>query len=616
MTDLILLDEYRSPIYLPHHAKIDQYQIYSLVVDDLQSNSTITTSNGGISYPFPDGNYGVWYSYTSFNFTLAAQTVQANRVTGAGGSDTVFAGKCTTFQSFCPYGQIPIDFAEIVRAYPAQRPRAIARNRIGLPDMGGGQTTGKQKSSYHDLITGRPTDSRTGALLDNRQLPKYYQGIAASTRRIKWGYYRRNPAENHPAVTHSLDWIVGHTDVLKGQPYKLLINGPCLGTLVLDSATQGELQDRAGDYPLALVLAGSSLQSLIDSWDDQYSEPPALEARPWADQFQLDHSIIEIPDDVQFPYQYGLLVTGQLPPANAITSQSEASFTPRPRILAANNDRWGHGTLTINTDPPEPNRRLFSNIDDQTLFYSPQPNGDRGTYIMEGPRTLEMHAAMNAGYYATDSSGNPRVANLGHLIERIAAMLGYRPKPNGEIDANAEKTTWARRAVSNDFPFTPGDYQAGRFGRKGLLLQRIPNEKDKTGQVAQGSKVAIHDLPQLLCEVLDQLNSALNLQESTSIQVKDGNQTYTYPNQLAALTEILTCLIPQRRQVREIWASSIVTQKSVNEVIAGMGLPVVSKQLAINNQLLPYWAIQPDKSLVREISASTHNSGIATGQLL
>jgi hypothetical protein len=687
-------DDYRSPQFDELHARLENYQIYSLVWCDHEAKSSITDYAYGLLLPdvkvlsglefsqqtivtiaslglnvngsFSDGFYEIYgykvfgrttpagtYPYPVFDFfqiddrddpnglqaaaaisngytviftepfvrvdataypqvqtivrTISADLFsffpdvrnrQPTVTTSNGLTQVLEHALAVAFQSYNPSGLIPFDFSQLANNYPV---KASKRTVYFSREIGSFTIP---PSSPPELKIGAPNyiDLITGFSLDNRSI-SVIEATATSTRTIKFGCYCRNPYESHPRLLHSLDWRTGEIDVTAGKRYRLPIKEFVLGTLVVDAVTKGELLNStvsASLYPYKYLFK-DDLADLFLEWSLLFSDPP-------------DNQLV-----YPLASTYTSTTLDETGNQTILTfSKTIYTFKTIVRVMAGNNDLWGHGSITIPQNRPPNNHAIFS-FNHQNLFELPQLDGSYGSYMTDSPRVLEIWTALDAGKYASylDANGAVarRVANLGHLIEKTANFLGYRPDPNGTIDESKESSTYARKEIDPKKPFPTGEYLAGRFGTKGMLMKRLPNKATATGW-APGGMVAVHDIPQMVAEMFDQTNTALNLQESTSIQIRDGGDLYKYPNQLSLLMEIATGQIQQRRQVREIWASSVVTQNTVNEVIGGLGLPTVSKSISINNQLIPYWGIQPSASLQREIATVGQNVGNVQGQIL
>jgi hypothetical protein len=615
----ILLDEYVSPDYLAHHARIDQYQIYSLIIDDYIKETTITSSSDGEYYPFPDqwitpvfpasgAADGSYFAVSrEAKRTIVTESLAANLNT------------CVTFQSFDPSEKIPIDFASIAKAYQVRYPKSVRVNYwFGLL-LEPAVITEKQRSNYHDLITGKPMDRITGAILDSRLLPVHYKGVAASTRKIKWGYYRRNELETHPSVKHSLDWLTDSIAVKAGQSYHLPINNPVLGTLVIDDQTAGELLDKPGDYPLSLVRFGADLNTLINTWDELYSDPGILEDRPWADGYSIYYVEVGFPSWADPTYHtHSLAATGTPPPNNALRLKYEENAISKTRILAANNDVWGHGAMTADSDPPVASHPLFQ-VDDFTLFYKPNADGSIGSYIMDSPRILEIHQALDAGKFALDDLGQPRVTNLGWYIERLGWFAGLRRQKNGDFLTEAQAKKYKRTRLNKpDWP--AGQYSDSEWGNLGMAIPYLPTAYEN-GQRQDNQWDLVHDLPQMLQALHDQIDASQGIQHNGEIRLPVGGKVQSYPNQGAMLTDLAMRVIELQTMAEKMLVMDVETSNSVRELFAGIGIPVASKSVPVQiggkTRQIYYPAFQAGKgSILDRLTALAQNIGIVLGALM
>jgi hypothetical protein len=425
---------------------------------------------------------------------------------------------------------------------------------------------------YRDLVGGYG--------LDNRSIPNNPWIVPTETKQITIKYYKENKLEQIPNLK-SICWMVYKCDLVKGQKYYLPIEDCVLGTLYCSSSDVKNLissmTSESGDYEWSDLLP-ESIPSLFSNWQ----------------------SICD---------------TANIHPVDSFTF-------PETRILrkiAANNDVWNNATLgeDINPDPEHP---MFKVDRDRAYQWHlvPVDNGV-GNLVMEGPHTMEIHAALNAGVYSKNpSTGDARVANLGHLLEKLAAICGYRPEPDGTLNHDKEKAN-VRTVISKDKAVDKTKLGVTSFGEDGMVVRRL-NNSSSGGEVTDNERVVVKDLLQLLAEYQDQLNLALGLQESSTISVQTENGTAKYANQLAALVEILNLSIVNHDLIRSTLVSSMVAQGQTTELIAGMGLPSVTKTIPvkIDGKIsdLPYQGIAAHRSISQEIAVCTQNVGIVTGQLL
>jgi hypothetical protein len=447
-----------------------------------------------------------------------------------------------------------------------------------------------------------------------------YSGIAQASGLFEIEYWGINYLEGHPLINYTLDYRKVKVRLIKNQPFAFKLYHPVAHSIkahsILHSATATDkpsiadilAENRIYANSLSVVIAPPSPPpsgQIFRKYGKSFYDPTATSNASTGVGYRLFPSV------------------GWLSPDNPPPISGHQTATYRwidYRVLRATNQvtasTWG-------VDADIGDYPAISALEAEQWHFAPQPDGSNGTIIMDGIRTIQtlelvqqIADAIDAATYSKDPATQlPRVANLGHLIEKVANFIGYRPEPDGSIDMQKETTTYAAAVVAPGFN-SGVDYRAGRFGKKGALVKRVTNKLGATGKWEPGGYVKVHDLFQLHTELFGQMNQALNLQDSTSITIRDGTNTYSYPNQLALLAEIGTGVIQHRRQIRETWASSIVTQKTVNEVLAGFGLPVVSKSLTVNGQQLPYWGVQPSQSLQKEIATSTYQGGAQLGQLL
>lgn len=420
---------------------------------------------------------------------------------------------------------------------------------------------------YIHLLGGHPRDNRTVA-----DYPVINPTVSET---IKIKYYRENKLEDI-ADLQTIDYLSYECDLTENVPYTLPIKDCTLGTLNISSQNAKDVLidtlAESGKYPYKYYFR-ESLPELFARWR------------------QLLNITTTTNNDVL-------------------------------RIIGANNNVWNNRSTPTSDLNVDVNHPMFL-IDETRAFnwhISPQPDGI-GTLTMDSPRTIEIHAALDAANFARNriNSSNPRVTNLGHLIAKVAELLGYHPNDNGEYIVADEKAK-VRRIVKDEAEVDEAEYGGNYFASKGTLFKRVPNAFNASGEIVSGGVAMVHTIPELLSEMQDQLNIALNLQESGAIEIKDGDRTYRYSGQLQLLTDLALSVSAIHQLVHQGYISSLVTQQQSGEIIAGMGLPTVSRvtNIAIDNKLeqIPYWGIAPQHSLARKIDTVGYNVGIITGQLI
>jgi hypothetical protein len=469
------------------------------------------------------------------------------------------------------------------------------------------------KPNYHDLISGYSLDSRI--------IP---QKIFL-TKNTTVGFYRKNYLEPIPGL-ESLDWVEYEYIHSSNQNY-IDTNGIVLGTMNLSDITALDsiFQSNNNEYSLEYLFQ-ANLPALFAQWQALY-------------QSSKQSGINYFPESNKF------------------------------RLLAANNNIWNNNSqpnIDVNFDIIHP---LFT-VDNQRAYdwhISLQSDNSKGNLIMDSPRIIEIHAALEASKYKAEvapvigtgtaeypqipaihtlaysivngggkkideihkaleaqtysqipGSNNPRIVNLGHLINKIAFLLGYRPEPNGDFNKETEKGL-VRKVITANQKIDPKKIGVNNFASDGMIVKRLNNRFDRN-KIVNDECVIIRDFPQLLAEYQDQINLALGLQESSAFEITNNTETSRYSNQLSILSEILNLSTSNNDMVRAALISSLVTQGQTSETIAALGLPTVTKTIPIDVDgkinHLPYKGVAPHRSISQEVATCTQNVGMVLGQLL
>jgi hypothetical protein len=230
----------------------------------------------------------------------------------------------------------------------------------------------------------------------------------------------------------------------------------------------------------------------------------------------------------------------------------------------------------------------------------------------------EIHQSLEAGKYAylDGSNEEPRVANLGYYVERIARVLGISVEsdgsirsirqaayvPQGEnIPAGWALAQWARNQGGSSQGQTGGSAEEDRDG----LAYDIKSNKFEidpfTGQptkVAQGGYALVENIPQLLEIILKDLDKAVGLGEGSVnlIPSPDGRTVAEYQGINQVLTDIAFMLSSLSRNIQGGHISSLINQALLQELLSALGLPINYKELEIgidsdSSAKIPYPAI-------------------------
>jgi hypothetical protein len=434
-------------------------------------------------------------------------------------------------------------------------------------------TLNLNKPNYKSLVS--------GYFLDNRSIPNFPQIVSPIDKTIEISYYRWNRLENIPNLK-SICWMVYKCQLIKDVPYVLPIEDCVLGTLNCSNAAALALitgLPNTGDKYRWSDLTFAAIPSLFTNW------------------YALYDATNTNPDDLPIFPEIRLL-----------------------RKIAANNDIWNNANLGVDINP-DPAHPMFAIDEELAYFNHLMPTVDGiGNLTMEGPHTKEIHAALNAGFYARDPATNrPRVANLGWRIERGNEVLGIRVKADGTIDEDLEKTTNRRIHADGSDSNNIQEFNPNCFGKKGMLLRRLPNKFSRDGTVP-GGYAKVRDLPQMMAELHEQANAAMGYQEGTAIEIKLDGETYRYPNQLALLTELFVTAKQTATYSKGTFFSSIVAEQSIKEVMAGLGLRTVDKFLEFKvgkkAAKLYYKGVSASQSVGRQLSAISTNIGMIIGNII
>ncbi len=457
--------------------------------------------------------------------------------------------------------------------------------------------TAKDYPNYSHLLTGYKP-------LDTRDIAESITFTSPITGKCKIGYYQsdlsegatsygvtdtRYPKAKNITRLKTINWVSFELDLTVGKQVTLDLSYLVLGTLhcsnssVMGAILSGVIPS-GNYYPISVMAHDSTaIASLFTAWIALWSAS------------DLDESDAT-------PSDWNSLIT--------LRSTKRIAQTVYSKILTASSNPWSNAPIGNNNFAPTADNEYHPMLTDNQI----------GVFNLNSPQLIDISTALAASKYSRNelNPNSPRVTNLGYLTNRIAEVLGIRLDANGEINKQNEKGK-TRRLLKEKEKLDNKKYDGNSFASDGMVVRRLTNYFDRK-YIKSGGTVAIHDLPQLMLEILDQINLGIGLQESGAIEIKNGNNTHRYPNLLALVTEIAIHQFNQSDYAKQTHISSLVTQEQTKELIGGLGLPTVSKNIIreVNGKKagIPYWGIAPQASLAKKIDTCTYNVGIVLGQLL
>jgi hypothetical protein len=300
-----------------------------------------------------------------------------------------------------------------------------------------------------------------------------------------------------------------------------------------------------------------------------------------------------------------------------VVTSIELNTTP---YLWAATPRWGQqGINDLNTG-----QGIGENVNDSFIYdkyFAPQSDETFGSYIMPDSALLKkIGTSLDADTWGInpDDPDVVRIDNLGWRIKRLCDILGIRVKTDGNIDIESEKKL-VRKVIDKNKNLDPTKVGVAGFGEGGMILKRITNRFNK-GEIVSDQCVIVNDLPQKIDEYFEQINLGLGIQESSAVQIVEGGKIAQFNNQLEMLVELVRLMSSMNEMTRSNLVSSLVTQSQSSEIIAGFGLPSVTKTIPIkigkSVSQLPFKGIAAHRSMSQEIATCTYNVGLVTGQLL
>lgn len=234
--------------------------------------------------------------------------------------------------------------------------------------------------------------------------------------------------------------------------------------------------------------------------------------------------------------------------------------------------------------------------------------------------TNEIWLALHAHKFAFDdgSEETPRVANLGYLTERIARVLGISVNSNGTDRSIRQKAIVKKGgAIPDGWEFgqwglNKGNSSSGQKGgesseyRDGIVYEQRSNRvaEDKFGAVtiAPGDYTLCENFPQLLDEILDDVDKAIDWQHlgATAIPNADGSGKFaTYEGLVSLLTDKAFMLSRISQHTAQTQIAVLIIQGIAYELLKATGQPLTPKSFEVNvggsqNAIVPYPGLAPD----------------------
>lgn len=462
-------------------------------------------------------------------------------------------------------------------------------------------STDAEKANYMSLVT--------GYYLDSRSKPPKPTVTPAISELIRIGFYRQNGLEPIPGLV-SIDWVEYDLRLIKNKQIVLPLIDVVLGTMyILRGSSQlvtllSETPVNVTTYYQYSDYLPQAIPNLFAAWDQIFSGVPDI-------------------------------ISGNIGTSIYRTDTSnEVGRTLRG--LGANNDWWGQDPTIypdINYDPAHP-MMAIDNLRAYNWHISPQTEGV-GTLIMDSTRIIQTLAllenfsdrlklveqALESNTYGQDPDhpGEPRVVNLGWLIKEIGNKIGIRRKPNGTFLTTTEQAKYKRNRL-NSPKWSAGEYETNGWGRTGYALRHLPTAY-KDGFRQDNQYDLVHDIPQLIEALIDQLDLGQGLQHTSEIRIKVGKQTQSYANVGQLMTDLAIRMIEMEALVEKLTVMGIETGNSVRELYPGIGIPVATKSVGIDIggklRQVYYPGFQAGKqSIADRLVAIAVNLGILIGQFM
>jgi hypothetical protein len=448
------------------------------------------------------------------------------------------------------------------------------------------------KPNYKNLITGYDFDERLKQNL--------VQVVATKTEVARIGYYKQNRLEPISGLV-SIDWMEYEYQLKKDKVTTVDLTDCVFGTLYF--------------------LAGSQLETLMIGASTPNGYHPVSNYLP--------QSIAPLMAEWEALRSAALPPSGSSPVIGGVYTIEIITYTSggtELKAITANNDWWQNNPQLQGDIGYSVSHPMFTvnEVRSNPWHLLPQLDGSIGNLLMDSTRTIEIHAALDAGKYAVNELDDtkPRTTTLGYWIEKTGNLLGHRLDANGEIDYQIEKEKYSRKRLANP-QWNKSQYSQNQFGTRGMVIPHLPNTYSDSGKLEKLYDV-VYDIPQLLQALHDQVDIAQGIQHASQIRVKlaDGS-VKSFPDLLALQIENFKIASSMMESVTKTQISSLVTGAEVRELFGAIGTPVSQKFLTFKDTAakktfqIPYFGHQQGKeSMMGGISTLKINSALQNGILL
>lgn len=222
--------------------------------------------------------------------------------------------------------------------------------------------------------------------------------------------------------------------------------------------------------------------------------------------------------------------------------------------------------------------------------------------MVDSIRIKEIHEALNAYEFAYSEGEEPRVANLGYYIERIARVLGISVNPDGSVRSirqsayipQGEKIPpgwsigqWGRNQGGSKDGQKGGDNKDDRDGLAYEIRSGKFDVDSKSGQptqITEGGYALVENIPQLLHIVMDDLDKALGMQYAGAIAIPSADKTRyaTFEGLASFNAELLYMLSALSQTINQTHISSLKNQAILMECLSAFGVPVTLKSFKVD----------------------------------